>query len=230
MIFILHGDNGVFLRDLVFKLQTKLFAESRIEKEISSLSPAQLAILVSSFDIFSAAPFIVLDITKAGAGDKSGYVEAIKAMPAEANLVLLSFKQLPKNSVWLKNFDKAKVFENNIEPDSNVFKFLDQLFTKNRAASYAELHKLLVEGQDPFYIFSMILYSLRNVAGIKFDAPTFAKLQPFIRSKFERQAGKFSEDALTHLYSYFAELDKKVKLGQLSSDNMLSLVVEKILV
>ncbi len=229
MIFILHGDNSVFLRDLVFKLQTKLFAESRIERDISVISPAQLSVLVSSFDIFSAAPFIVLDITKAGSGDKSAYVDAVRAMPAETNLILLSHKLLPKNSIWFKNFENAKIFESNVAPDSSVFKFLDQLFVQNRSVSYEELHKLLVEGQDPFYIFSMLLYSLRNIAGVKFGAPTFAKLQPFMRSKFERQANKFSEETLRSFYLYFADLDRKVKLGQINSDTMLTLAVEKVL-
>ncbi|MDC0449224.1 hypothetical protein OAL67_01310 [bacterium] len=76
---------------------------------------------------------------------------------------------------------------------SNVFKFLDYLFSKNRKQTYIQLSKLEADYTDPFYLLSMVAWNLRNVASVKFDSPAAKKMSPFVKGKAAKQAESFNE-------------------------------------
>ena len=230
MIVILHGEDLASSRNTLLKLSSKI-PTPRTELSISDVTPHQLAEYLGSFDIFNGAPFIVLDISKAGRANLETYLEVIQTMSIEANLVLLSDKSLSKSNIFIKNAAKlkAKVVGSALNYDSNIFKFVDAVFNGNRTQSYTELKSLLLEDKDPFYIFSMLLYGLRTITNAFFDTSAFKKASPYVKSKSQSQSKKFTQETLQALYTDMYELDLGVKTGLFTSDLLIPLAVEKIL-
>lgn len=231
MIYIVHGDDFVKSRALIVNQQKKLGVESKTEINVSEISPLELYEKCSAAGLFGDLPFIVLNISDAGNKNLEPYLETAKKIPSDATLIILSSKSLPKTNVFIKNAQTldAKIHTNEKTPEGNVFRFVDTLFTKNRKSAYKELNNLLTENNDPFYIFSMILYGLRNIAGYIFGSPSFHKQKPFVKGKAKTQSAGFSENKIKNLYFYLYNLEKKAKTGEITPDLLLTLTVEKVL-
>lgn len=231
MIYIVHGDNALSSRDFVIGLQKRLASAVRREGDVSDVSPQQLEELCMSLDVLGDAAIVILDVSRAGRMKLDPYVSVLENVPDDATVVIFSEKELPASSVFLKNASKleARVVRSRPAKTSNVFSFIDFVFSGNRNMSYKELRKLIVAGEDPFSLFSMLLYGLRNVAYVKLDAPEVSKMAPFVRSKASAQAANFSRESLLRLFEDFYNLDKKVKTGAVSSDLLIPLAIEKTL-
>ncbi len=231
MIFLLHGDNLPRSRETIIQLQQKLSTQNKKEVSIGDISAHELKELCASFDIFSEPPFIVLDISDAGNKNVTDYVNVLKTIPTQTNLVLLADRELSKANAFLKASSelKSKVVFSKSAPTSNVFKFIDAVYTKNRKLAYSELRDLLVSYEDPFYLFSMLLYGLRNIAYAKFNSPALDKMAPFVKSKAIAQAHKFTHTQIHNLYTDFYNIDKNLKTGKLSQELVVAYTIEKIL-
>lgn len=232
MILIVHGDNISLSRNTLISLQEKLNSTKRLEYSLSSITPAALRDYLYTFDFFEGAPFFVLDVSGAGRLNVDEYVEVIKGMPSETTLVILSDKKLGKTNGFIKASKdlKAKIIENNQKEDSNIFNFVDSVFNGDRKRSYKELRQLLLEEKDSFYIFSMLQYGLRNVAGAKFKSKKFESASSYIKKKASSQAARFSEKEIKALYNEFYTLDRDVKIGKVLPDVLIPLAIEKVLV
>lgn len=231
MIFIIHGENFSKSRDNVLKIQNKFDINNKVELDVLDITPNQLQEQALSFDIFSKAPFIVLNISKAGRKNLTDYVNVLKEIPKKANIVVLSNKSLSKTNAFIKAKKElnAKEVYNTQTLNTNVFKFINYVFDKNRTASYKELRNLLLEDTDPFYLFSMLIYGLRNLALAKFDSASFNKVSSFARSKAKIQAENFSTSQILSLYKHFYEIDKNVKTGKMSSEILVPYAIEKVI-
>jgi len=231
MIFILHGENITRSRNAVLGLQQKLGFDARMEFAVVDIGPQQLLDKCLSFDIFGKPPFIVLDISQAGRMNLKEYAEILESVPAETVLVVLSGRKLPKNNVFIKNASgwRAKEVFSAVQPASNVFNFVDAVFFGKRDVAYKELNKLILEGEDAFKLFAMLLYGLRNVAFYIFDSPNLRSMAPFVKNKAKRQARKFSEDSVKALYAKFYELDRGVKFGEVQPEMLVPLAMEAVL-
>ena len=230
MIHIVHGENLSASRTSVLNLQKKLNVQSKIELLLSDTTPQNLLELCSSFDIFGNPPFIVLDISLAGRADLDKYVTVAKKIPKETTLVILTSKVLPKTNAFIKEVTnlKAVVLQNQNFKNSNIFKFADLVFSGNRGTAYKELTKLVQDAEDPFYIFSMLIYNLRNITYAKFGSSAFTKTAPFAKAKAKAASEKFTEEALTKLYKEFYLMDKDVKSGAVLADLLIPLAVERV--
>jgi len=231
MIHIVYGDDYASSREYVSNLQKNLGNFSRVDLDISDTAPEQLISAVGTFDVFGGAPFVVLDVSKAGRMNVKPFVEAFSQVPQDSVLVVLSSKEFSKSNAFLKRglAAKARIVPNVKPKTSNVFDFVDSVFSGNRKKSYKELQKISLAAEDPFYIFSMLLYGLRNVAFLKFSSPNARKMAPFVRSKFISFATTFSEEAVSDLYAEFYIMDKASKLGQIPPELLITLAVEKVL-
>lgn len=220
MIYILHGENLSASRKTLANLQAKHQAQSKRELMLSEITPSMFSDLCCSVDMFGGVQFIVLDISAAGRANVDAYFEVLKRIPKENIIVILSSKELSKANAFIKGAVelKAMVLQSNMFESANVFKFVDIVFSGNRPAAYKELQKLLVSEEDPFYLFSMLMYELRNVSYAKFKSPMFDKASPFIKGKAAKLAEKFSEADLASIYDRFYKIDKDVKLGFLTQD------------
>ena len=231
MIYIVHGDDISKSRILIKNQQKKLNADSRIELSISDVTPEKLSERSHSNDLFGNPPFIVLDITGMGRMNVDKYIEKIKLIPSETTLIILSDKNLPKTNAFIKNASElnAKVNASELVPQSNIFKFVDALFYKQRSKTYNELSKLLGDQVSPFEIFPMILYGLRSVAAAKFNSPSFAKKSSFVKTKAQSQSKLYSKEDLLSLFNALQKIDRGIKLGEYAPEMALNLAAEKIL-
>ncbi len=231
MLFILHGENAIKSRDIVLQLQQKLGIDSRKEFSIDDISPNFLKTELYSFDMFGNPPLIILDVSTTRKRKLDDYFAVLQAGPKDAAIVIFSSEKLSNANVFIKQAKslKAKIVCSAEAPNSNVFKFLDAVFSGNRAASYKELEQLLLAREDPFKLFSMLCYGLRNIAYAKFDSARFGKFAPFMKGKLVKQAANFSENSLLEIYENLYKMDVAMKTGRVPSSLAVPVSMEKIL-
>jgi len=220
MIYILHGENISGSRKTLLNLQAKHQVQNKKELVLSEITPAAFSDLCCSIDMFGGVQFIVLDVSAAGRTNVDAYCDVLKNAPKENIIVILSSKELSKANVFIKAAAelKAMVLQSNAFDNANIFKFVDLVFSGNRQAAYKEYQKLLVNDEDPFYLFSMLAYELRNIAYAKFNSPLFNKVAPFVKGKAQSLSEKYSESGLATIYDVFYNLDKDVKFGAIPQD------------
>jgi DNA polymerase III delta subunit len=236
VIFLFHGTDLSTTRELVLKVFEGI--QDRTDQEVfkreityKDVAPEELVELCNSNDIFSAAPMIVFNIAGMNAASLKKYYEKFNKIQKDANLVMISDKELPKSNVLIKDPDghKIKTRINNRKIQKNVFSFVDAVYNRNRNLAYAELEKTIDDEDDPRSLIPTLTYGLRNIAYAKFEAPQLQKLKPFVRSKAERQAKNFSKDRVIELYQYIYRMDRDSKIGKVPVDIMLPLIIEKVL-
>jgi DNA polymerase III delta subunit len=231
MIYIVHGEDTSKSRSLILNHQKKLGVPEKVLLDVKSASPNELYERSISTSLFGEAPLIILDVTDAGRSNMEGFIETMKKIPEATTLIVFSTKQLSKTNAFISNAAqlKAKVLENTVFADANIFKFTEVLYSKNRPGTYRELNKLLSEDYDPFYIFSMVLYGIRNLAKVLWSAPSTHKMKPFQLDKNRATLEHFSEDKVKQLFADLYDIEKKAKTGQVPIDMMLTLGIEKVL-
>lgn len=231
MIYIVHGDDLVKSRALILNQQKKLGCESRLEFEISNITPEELFEKSCSNDLFGNQPFIVLDVTSSGRMNLEPYLNVIKKIPTLTTLIILSGKTLSKSNLFIKKSQelKARPNLNEVTPNSNIFNFIDAVFYKQREKAYKELAKLLKDGVSPFEILPMIFYGVRTVASSKFEAPSYKKKHSFVKSKSSSQAKLFTEGQLKNIFEKFRNIDMKSKLSEIDEELLIPMTIEIVL-
>jgi len=231
MIYLVHGDDYAKSRRLVLNQQKKLSMGLKVERDAADFSPRELYETACSFDIFGNPPFIVFNIPNTKIAESEEYIKIAKKIPDKTVLIILCQKELGRTNAFYKNASKlkAKVVLNNKAQTSNIFKFVDSVFFQNKNSSYEELEKLTDEGNDPFYILSMLLYGLRNITHAKFSTVEFAKKSSFVREKALIQAENFTHQNIKDLFNFMYDVDKKLKTGLINQEIALVYTIEKIL-
>jgi DNA polymerase III delta subunit len=230
MIYIVHGDDYPKSRRLIINQQKKLAMGLKTEMDISDTTPKELFETACSFDIFGNAPFVVLNIPSTKVANAQNYIEVMKKIPEKTVLIILCDRELGRTNAFYKSGPelKAKVVLNAEAQDSNVFKFVDQVFMKNKRGAYKELEKLHQEDTNDFYILSMLNYGLRNITHAKYHTDDFSKKSSFIKNKAVAQADNFSVEEIRNLYTFMYEVDKKLKTGLMDHEVALVRTIEKI--
>lgn len=238
MIFILHGNNYPKSRDLIVQISDKIEVKNELnsklyKKEISitEVELDELSEILNSFGLFSDPPLIVIDVSSMGRKNVSKHISLLVEAPKETNTIILANKELPKSNAFIKASQelKAKTILSNVIPTSNIFRFIDNLFSKDRKGTYRELAKLIKSDEDPFYIFSMILYGVRNISYLKHNSPNISKIPSFKKRTITNQSKLFSNNDIRELYTHMYYLDKSVKTGRILPQVMIPLAIEKVL-
>jgi DNA polymerase III delta subunit len=230
MIFLIHGDDLSKTRLTILKLQERLGAKNKKEVDITDITPEQLRGFTNTFSLFGESPFIAVDISSIGNKKFDDHLKVIEKAPEAATIIFFSNKELGASNFIVKFVkNNGKIVINKLTPSSSIFNFLDSLFTRNRRSTYQELRKLLINDEDPFHIFSMIVYGIRNLAYVKLESPMAAKMAPFVKSKTVRQSSNFSAANLLELYKEVYLIDKNLKTGLISPDIVIPYTIEKIL-
>ncbi len=231
MIFLIHGDDFSKTRKVITELQKKLESTNKTDVNVNNITPGQLTEISSSYDLFSEPPFVSVDVSDAGRKNLLEYVDALKSVPTDVNIVIYSNKELSKSNVFIKNKAalKAKEVINNAEPSSDIFRFLDYLFSNNRKNTYNELQRLMQDQTDPFYLFSMIVYGFRNIAYIVTNSPLSSKIAPFAKNKALKQAKSYTEQKVSQIYKTLYQIDKSMKTGKIHPSISSVYTVEQIL-
>ncbi len=119
----------------------------------------------------------------------------------------------------------------------NIFDFVDSLMQKNTKKSYLELKKLLDSGENELYIFTMIVYGIRNLAITKdlvtknysqVEIQKQSGIHPFALRKIINFANNFTVYDIKRIYSQLAEYDFCIKSGKIEPRLALSLLIFEI--
>ncbi|MFO7807628.1 MAG: DNA polymerase III subunit delta [Candidatus Moraniibacteriota bacterium] len=119
-----------------------------------------------------------------------------------------------------------------------IFDFVDAIGMRNKKRSVELLNSLLKSGEDAFYIFSMIIYQIRNIARVDYcrkkgvlsqDAIAGETgLHPFVAKKTLNQLRNFNTAEIKKIYEICYSLDFAVKTGKLEIKDALRDLVVKI--
>lgn len=109
--------------------------------------------------------------------------------------------------------------------DNNIFATVDALGANRKKEALRLLHRHLEKGDDPFYLLSMFVYQFRNLVRVadlrereragEYEIAKLTKLHPFVVKKSLGQLRYYNFDRLKKIYATLANLDLKVKTGQL---------------
>ena len=135
-------------------------------------------------------------------------------------------------------------YQRSIEPDDvdaltadygqgDIFEMVDALGNQDGRRAMGMLHRLL-ESQDPFSIFGMIVRQFRllllareilDAGGQPNDAVRALKLHPFVAGKMFDQARHFTLPVLERIYHRLLDIDEAMKTSQMSGDLALDTMV-----
>ncbi len=112
--------------------------------------------------------------------------------------------------------------------DLNIFDFVDAIAGKNKARAYEILFKEIKNGQDPYYLLTMIVYQFRNLIIVKdlqkqgcseLEITRKTKIHPFVVKKAVKSPIKFDEAVRT--YGRLLAMDTGFKMGQINLEDSL---------
>ncbi len=121
--------------------------------------------------------------------------------------------------------------------ESDIFKTIDALASKNKKQALHLLHKHLEGGDNTLYLLSMIAYQFRNLLIIKElqDArvpyPMIAKksgLHPFVVQKSSYLCNQFSMEQLKKIYQKIFQVDLDIKTGKVEAETALDILVAEV--
>lgn len=120
------------------------------------------------------------------------------------------------------------------EGEAQIFGLVDAIGQKNRALAIDLISTLQEQGKNSFYIFSMIMYQIKNLTKLidcQGDDGMISKklkLHPFVVKKTRSQLANFNKSDLKDKYQLATNIDYQVKNGNLSIEEALTDFVAKI--
>lgn len=121
--------------------------------------------------------------------------------------------------------------------ETDIFKTIDQIASKNKRRSLEMIKKHLAKGEDFFYIFSLIKYQFRNLLVIKdlmmrkknfFEIKKYLNLHPFVIKKLITLAEKLSFEELKKIYKSIFQADLLLKTSRREGEILLELFITQI--
>lgn len=151
----------------------------------------------------------------------------IAAVPA--NLWFLS-SEIEKLSLYTPSVsadDVALLVRRSISTD--IFKTIDALSGRNKAAALSMLHEHLRSGNTPLSLLAMLSFQFRNIyMAKKLGASPFPKilsLHPFVQQKARAQSRNFSLSEIERAYQKLFETDVAIKTGDMDGETALDVFV-----
>lgn len=117
-----------------------------------------------------------------------------------------------------------------------IFKTIDAVSSKNKKEALRLLHEHLSNKENEFYIFTMIIWQMRNLIQIKdltnkgLPAPQITKktkISPFVIGKNFLTLKKITLSEIESIYDYLLVLDLAMKTGKIDSKLALDMFVLK---
>ncbi len=97
-----------------------------------------------------------------------------------------------------------------------AFDVVAAVFTQSRAVALAQLQQLLRDGEDPFKVFGLYAYHVRTLLVCEDDAASATcGIAPFARRAAQRMRRRCSEQTVREAQRRLAQLDIRVKSGNL---------------
>lgn len=132
--------------------------------------------------------------------------------------------------------DLEEVTKGQIE--TGIFDLVDAIGIKDKPRAIELKNNLVMQGDNEFYIFSMIHTQLRNIMKVSecaskgiTDHAQVSKLcsmHPFVVKKTLSQQGKFDKGELKEIFSLAAKIDVMAKSGKVNIDEALDYFIVKV--
>ncbi len=211
MITIIHGEDS----QASYKHLSEIIDEKRTQqidiiiKDATSLDPTTLRQESGATDLFGGGRCLVIKtlLSTTKSKQKDILIDIVKKL-SDQETILYEPKKLTETV--LKQFTGAKVLAFNISP--LIFKFLDTLRPKNTRSIILGWERLMREGQEPEFVFAMLVRQIRLIIQAKSGA-SYLKLAPYPKKLITAQANYFDLSHLLALHQKLYEIDKKIKTG-----------------
>ncbi len=111
-------------------------------------------------------------------------------------------------------------------PQGDIFDLVDAMGTLNIRLAMSKL-RILLEDQDPSYVFLMVMRQIRLVllakeiilqGGSQKEVAKKLQLHPYVAGKVSEQALNFSKESLEKSYKKLLLIDQRIKLSQVELD------------
>jgi DNA polymerase-3 subunit delta len=128
--------------------------------------------------------------------------------------------------------DLGKYLENNIT--YNIFNTIEEIAKGDKKKSLRLLLDHFKNGEDPFYLFAMIIYQFRNLLKVKWfletegncqDIAKKVRLHPFVVSKCITIGNNFQYSKLKLIYKKLSQIDYSIKKGRMDLPLALQLFI-----
>lgn len=207
---IIHGEDKVSSYKRLIELSDS-YKQNQIE--VISYDPQDLDITTLRQELSSglfgtSKCFIIknlLSTLKSKSKDK-----IIDLLKQDSTQEVILYESKSVSATNLKAFPKAKVEAFEISPI--IFKFLDCLRPRNIRQILLGWKKLTEGGNEPEYIFAMVVRQVRLLIQAK-SGPSYLKMAPYPKKLITAQAENYTLDQLISLHTALYEIDKKIKTG-----------------
>ena len=119
--------------------------------------------------------------------------------------------------------------------EAKIFDLVDAIGANNKKRALLLKQQLIDQGDNEFYIFTMILFQVRNLLKVSeclqqgLHNPQAIKqktgLHPFVIQKTIGNLSKFSSEKIKQIYQMIAELDRRTKIGEMPMDRALEWLI-----
>lgn len=235
MIYFIYGENEVKNIDTINNLLNSLIKENNnyeevTYKDIEDIPHAELISNTTSSSLFGQKNLYALKLNTAKLN--KDYLKVIEEYPKNENLILYCNKDIKKSSALYKNlaaFKNTKVIYNKKVEYENIFTFTDALFYKNRKKTYQEYTKIEEVALDDYYVFSMVLWALRQVTFAFYNTQTFKSNKGFRKGILESQKKLYSKESINNIYIKFYDYELAMKSQTLNKKVILFNAIETVL-
>jgi len=118
--------------------------------------------------------------------------------------------------------------------DLNIFELLDSLSHRDKKTAWRLFHQHLQQGENEFYLFSMLVYQMRTLVKLKdlvergapyYQLARISGLHPFVVKKSWSILRNFSLSQLKNIYHHLLEIETGVKSGRFDVTTALDLFI-----
>lgn len=102
--------------------------------------------------------------------------------------------------------------------ETDIFATIDAIARQKKARALELLHKHLMKGDSPLYLFSMIHFQFRNILSVKDSREGGIAMHPFVLKKSREMAALFTLEQLKAIYETMWKLDIAVKTGRMEGE------------
>lgn len=177
--------------------------------------------------------FILEEIFEKSGGKNSIEPSALEELQSisQGNLWFLAneIEKLINHAEQGKKIKKTDIDEISYgKAESKIFDLVDAIGRRDKKRALQLVSALLFQGENAFYIFTMMIYQIRNLAKIfsfqDQDSNLLSKklgMHPFVIKKTQAQLKSFSGDEIKRAYAVAAQLDFDMKKGNSDAENSL---------
>lgn len=214
MIHLFHGENTEASRQELSQLREKYMNKEVVVLDGRTLSVTDLVQATESASLFQTERLVIIEnlfsqqLSKKNT-DSKPFLNILSLLPKNIEAVFWEAKELPKTTISLfpKTTDIAL-----FKPHRVIFSFVESLIPGNTREMLSHFEASL-KNDAPELIFVMLVRQIRYLLLIKDMGLKVTGLSPWQKSKFMRQAEKFTVSDLLSLYQKLLDIDVTIKTG-----------------